>query len=92
MPTCGEKALQYPDTRRTAFLEGFPTTVDCRDWSNWFNHQLTRYLHKTENVREVDGKPLVCAIRMAFVKTDKPYIPGQKNTNPRAPHVDFLDS
>ena len=40
----------------------------------------------------VDGKPLVCAIRMAFVKTDKPYIPGQKNTNPRAPHVDFLDS
>ena len=29
---------------------------------------------------------------MAFVKTDKPFIPGQKNINPRAPHVDFLDS
>ena len=43
-------------------------------------------------MKTVDDKPLVCAIRMAFVKTDKTYITGQKNTNPRAPHVDFLDS
>ena len=45
-----------------------------------------------ENLKVVDNTPLVCAIRIGFVKADKPYIPGQKNTNPRAPHVDFLDS
>ena len=32
--TIWDKALQYPGTHRTAFLEGFPTTVDCHDWTN----------------------------------------------------------
>ena len=29
--TIWDKALQYPDTHRTAFLEGLPSTVDCND-------------------------------------------------------------
>ena len=90
--TVWEKALQQPDTRRACFLEGFPAEIDCHEWTAWFNEMLPAYLQKLKGMTTVEGKPLQCALRMSPTKTDKIFTKGQKNTNPRAPHVDMIDS
>ena len=83
------KALQFPNTRQVSFLEGFQQEVDCDNWTQWLNTKLTQWHKANFNGEEkYKGSPLLCALRMAHVKTDTKPQHGQKNPNPRAPHVE----
>ena len=65
-----KKALQYANTRRAGFLEGFKGGIECSDWTGYPNKKIFLWEKQVHGTDQQPRGPLICALSMAHVRSD----------------------